>query len=121
MSGNLPHRLRSCGLMFMRYFWFEVDGPDAAASGEGVASEFDTRGFEMRQPCRESRLAFFGQIQGSDRLKFGADDFCSRLHAATKSFQFGVCVIGHAAPSNLRRSAGIWSGSRLSATSAASP
>jgi hypothetical protein len=94
MSGNLPHRLRSCGLMFMRYFWFEVDGPDAAAPREGVASEFDAWGFEIRQPCRESRFAFFGQSQGSDRLQFGADDFRSRLYAATKSLQFGVCVIG---------------------------
>jgi hypothetical protein len=107
--------------LFISYRWFEVDGPDTSALGEGVASEFNSRGFEMRQPSREPRFAFFGQLQASDRLQFGADDFCSRLYAATKSSQLGVCVICHAAPSSLRRSVGICSGSRLSATSAASP
>ena len=58
-------------------------------------------------------LAVAVAIPMNSRDQFGADDFCSRLYAATKSSQFGVCVICHAAPSSLRRSAGICSGSRL--------
>jgi hypothetical protein len=50
-----------------------VNGPDAAASGEGIASEFDAWGFEIRQPCAEEVPRLFGQVQTSDRFKLCSD------------------------------------------------